>query len=1130
MHEEEQPKAHFTESDLKAAQLAAIVDSSDDAIIGKDLNGIVTSWNRAAEKIFGYTAAEMIGSSIRRLIPADRHEEEDQILAKVRRGEKVQLFETKRQTKDGRTIDVSVMASPIKNAAGQTIGVSKVAHDITARMQAEAIVRQAAGDVARDRSRQVRIDLAIFTLLTGLLYTLALTFSWFEAITRWFLAHDVEKLDEIIVCALFITTGLAVFSYRRWREAKLEMASRQQVQAAVGRLHAELERRVKQRTEALRASEDRYRTLFEWAPDGILIADPQGTYLDANESICRMLGYAQREIIGLHVRDIVAPTEIQHIASTLAAIKTTRNHQREWQFRRKDDSVFPGEVMVTLMPDGNLLAMVRDVTERKQAEAALRESNRRFNETLENIALIAMTLDKNGVVTFCNDFLLRLTGWKREEVIGHSWFDRFLPESAASAKKLFLETIDTGQIPPHYQNPITTRTGELREIVWNNTVLRNGAGDVVGTASIGEDVTERARAEAEVRESQLKFASAFANNPAAIALMRLEDGRALEVNDTWVALCGYSREEIIGRPVLSVWPTPEAAKRFVLELREKGVLRGREQEFRKKTGEIFVAEVSSQVLTMGSEQVILSTLVDITARKQAQQAVRSSEERFRQVVENIHEVFWMTDPAKNQVLYISPAYEKVWGRTVESLYAEPQSWLESIYPEDRERVTQAMVARQVRGDYDETYRIHRADGALRWIRDRAFPIRDQGGEVYRVVGTAEDVTEYRTLEEQFRQAQKMEAIGTLAGGIAHDFNNILAAINGYTELSRLILKENPEVRTHLGAVLQASSRATDLIRQILTFSRQERQERRAIQLRTIVAECFGLLRATLPTTIEFDLSLATDAPVVLADPTQVHQILMNLGTNAWHAMKERPGRLQVKLERCVVDEAHAFAQSQLRPGLYARISVSDSGCGMDQATLRRIFEPFFTTKAPGEGTGLGLSVVHGIMDSHDGAVTVYSQPGEGTVFHLYFPAHAGEGVADGSASEDVPLGHGERILFVDDEELLVRLGQKALGAIGYEVETATQPAVALAMVRADPQRFAVVLTDYTMSGMTGLTLAKELLQIRPELPIILMTGYAASLTPDRVKAAGIHQLLLKPATLHTLGKAVYSALSQKPTH
>jgi signal transduction histidine kinase len=388
--------------------------------------------------------------------------------------------------------------------------------------------------------------------------------------------------------------------------------------------------------------------------------------------------------------------------------------------------------------------------------------------------------------------------------------------------------------------------------------------------------------------------------------------------------------------------------------------------------------------------------------------------------------------------------------------------------------------------------------------------------------------EHRNLEEQLWQAQKMEAIGTLAGGIAHDFNNILTAIMGYTQLAQMVLKEDPKVRDHLSAVLQATKRATDLVRQILTFSRQQPQERLPIQLQPVMIESLKLLRATIPSTIEFDTSLAADAPTVLADATQIHQILMNLGTNAWYAMKDRTGRLQMKLEKRVVDETYAATQPRLRPGIYARLSVSDTGCGMNQATLRRIFEPFFTTKPPSEGTGLGLAVVHGIMDNHDGAVTVHSQPGEGTIFHLYFPAHTGEAPVTAVEQGPVPRGHGERVLFVDDEELLVQLGQKMLAELGYKVEVATQPALALAMVRADSQRFALVLTDQTMPGMTGFGLASQLLKIRPGLPIILMTGYSASLTSVQVEAAGIRRLLLKPTSIHSLGTAVHMALSAKP--
>ena len=393
-----------------------------------------------------------------------------------------------------------------------------------------------------------------------------------------------------------------------------------------------------------------------------------------------------------------------------------------------------------------------------------------------------------------------------------------------------------------------------------------------------------------------------------------------------------------------------------------------------------------------------------------------------------------------------------------------------------------------------------------------------------------DITERKQLDEHFLQAQKMEALGQFSGGVAHDFNNILAAISGYAELAQMTLKDNPLVREHLGSVLQAKDRAADLVRQILTFSRQQPQERDLIRLQVVVAESLKLLRATIPSTIEFDTSIAADAPTVLANANQIHQILMNLGTNAWHAMSDRAGRLQVTLEKFPVDAEYAATKPRLRPGDYVRISVSDTGCGMDQTTLRRIFEPFFTTKPPGEGTGLGLAVVHGIMDGPDGAVTVYSQPGEGTVFRLYFPAHDGEAAALVPADESAPRGHGERVLVVDDEEVLARLGQKTLAALGYVVEFATQPADALALVRADPQRFAVVLTDQTMPGMTGLLLASRLREIRPELPVILMTGYTLSLTAERVEAVGICQLLLKPTSIHSLGTAVHAALAPTSSH
>jgi signal transduction histidine kinase/ActR/RegA family two-component response regulator len=389
--------------------------------------------------------------------------------------------------------------------------------------------------------------------------------------------------------------------------------------------------------------------------------------------------------------------------------------------------------------------------------------------------------------------------------------------------------------------------------------------------------------------------------------------------------------------------------------------------------------------------------------------------------------------------------------------------------------------------------------------------------------SAGDITERKRLEEHFLQAQKMEALGQFSGGVAHDFNNILMAISGYTELSLMRLQDNPKVREHLAAVLKAAHRASDLVRQILTFSRQQPQERLAITLQPIVAESLKLLRVTIPSAIEFEQSVSEDAPPVFADANQIHQILMNLGTNAWHAMRDSQGALRVALERCVVSE-RTGEQLRLKPGVYALVTVTDTGCGMAPATMLRIFEPFFTTKPVGEGTGLGLAVVRGIMEGHDGAVAVESQPGVGTTFRLYFPEFAGALAATRAARGPTPRGGGESVLVVDDEEMLARLCQETLSALGYEVEYTTRPADALSMVTSDPGRFRVVITDQTMPGMSGLFLARELRKASPGLLIMLMSGYTTSLTAERLQAVGVSRLLLKPVSIHSLGTAVNAAV------
>lgn len=393
-----------------------------------------------------------------------------------------------------------------------------------------------------------------------------------------------------------------------------------------------------------------------------------------------------------------------------------------------------------------------------------------------------------------------------------------------------------------------------------------------------------------------------------------------------------------------------------------------------------------------------------------------------------------------------------------------------------------------------------------------------------VDGLKREAAERQKVEAQLLQAQKMEAVGQLAGGIAHDFNNILGAIIGNTEVARLTSQVSPAVADCLDSIMKASRRARDLVKQILAFSRRQEQQRLPMQLQTVVREALKLLRSTVPATIEFKPNLL-HTPAVLADASQIHQVVVNLCTNAVHALRDQPGVIKVELAELEADPDFAKTHADLRPGRYVRLTVADNGCGMDRSTLEHIFEPFFTTKAPGEGTGLGLSVVHGIVKSHEGGVTVYSEPGKGTTFNLYFPVFDAEPADFSTEAEPVPRGGGQHILFVDDEEPLATLGKVLLERLGYRVTSLTSVKEALAVVRDQPQQFDLVVTDLTMPDMNGVELARQLLTAQPHLPIILTTGFGATLTPESAREMGFRELLFKPNTFRTLGGAVHRVLA-----
>ncbi|MCC6698241.1 MAG: response regulator [Candidatus Hydrogenedentes bacterium] len=504
-------------------------------------------------------------------------------------------------------------------------------------------------------------------------------------------------------------------------------------------------------------------------------------------------------------------------------------------------------------------------------------------------------------------------------------------------------------------------------------------------------------------------------------------------------------------------------------------------------------------------------------RQLAEQALA----RLATVVEQATDDIIITDDA-GLITYVNPAFERTLGHARKDIEGCSAQILQN---DAQSEAFYHNVYRTVSRGSIWTGRItnRRRDGSLVDEDVVVSPIRDPAGKRIGYVAIMRDVTERLQLEAQLRQAQKMEAIGTLAGGIAHDFNNILAAVNGNLELA---LDDAPieltDLRESLLGATNASTRAADLVRQILAFSRQGQPERKPMPLAPLVKETVKFLRASIPATIEIECRILSESLAVFADATQMHQIVMNLCTNAYHAMRDRGGKLTVEL---VEVDGKNDGSSNVPPESMARLTVRDTGMGMDAATMSRIFDPFYTTKSQGEGTGLGLAVVHGIVESHGGSIRVTSEVGLGSSFEVCLPVWRGEpAVEEVSAVRTAPLGHGEQILVVDDEESIVTVTRRRLSRLGYHVIASTDSRAALGSFKLNPGVFDVVITDQTMPHMTGLEMAMEMLRLRPNCPVILCTGYGERKTEELARSCGVRDILRKPITTQVLATAINRAL------
>ncbi len=763
----------------------------------------------------------------------------------------------------------------------------------------------------------------------------------------------------------------------------------------------------------------------------------------------------------------------------------------------------------------------RDITERRRMERELAQSEERFAHIFQASPFsILLATYPEGRIVAVNEAFLRLFGFEREDVIGRTTGEIGL-WSNPEDREIMLGRLGAEGAVSGMEFTFRSRHGDPKVLLLSVELVQMQGQWHALAMSI--DITERRRVEDVVRR-QGTLLQAIMNGTSDAVFIKDREGRYELINPAGALMLGHPVSAVLGRTDRELVP-PEAAAEF--QLSDERVMSAGEPRLREEVavigGRDFVFLSQKAPWRDGEGRVIglVGISRDITERKRTEAALRESESRYRTLFEAIGETIFLLSPegtfqALNRAFETTTGWERTdWlGR----------SFLELLHPGDHDRARD-MFRRAALGEKGlvQDFKARRKAGDFLVAECSAMHRLIQGDRVIGFLGTARDVTQQRRLEDGLRQAQKLEALGTLAGGIAHDFNNILTAIMAHAGWLQEELAGEARVAEDLQGIQGATARAKSLVRQILTFSRQQPEERRVIALEPVVREAVSLLRATLPATIEIRTDLGEADALILADPTQVHQVIVNLGTNAVHAMRAAGGIL--RLSQTIVDgTSGGTLPATLPPGRYVRLTVSDTGHGMSVETLRRIFDPFFTTKAPAEGTGLGMAVVHGIMRSHEGDIGIHSRPGEGTEVVLHFPLVERQEASPDSGIPPVPRGAGERILLVDDESELVRLGTRMLTQLGYRVSGYASPQEALAAFRGRPEDVDLVVSDLTMPGITGADLAREVLSLRPELPVLLTSGYLGALTPEAMEEIGIRELLVKPFESRTLGEAIWRCL------
>jgi len=884
-----------------------------------------------------------------------------------------------------------------------------------------------------------------------------------------------------------------------------------------------LESQYKGKEEVIRESEERFKGLFDHASDPIFIHDLEGHFLEVNRVTCEGLGYGREELLKMTTSDIETPERASLTPERIEELSQKGRIFFETAHVTKDRRVIPVELnckIIELKGKQAVLCIARDITKRRQTEKTLRESEEKYSNLFHHSNDAIFIHDFDGNIIDVNQRGLDLFGYTKAEVSSLTIPELHPPEALETSKWAF-ETISRDGFV-NFEIDFKKKSGDIFPAEVSASLFEVGEESVI--QGIVRDITEKKRAEEKLRESEELYRTLVLTSPEAVTLTDLE-GNITYVSKQTLELHGFENaEEMLGKNALELIEPEdhEKAMAYLKKTLEEGFVRNVEYRLLRKDGTRFFGELSAALIRdgYGKPKAFIATVRDITDRKREEERIRESEEKYRTLVEQLLQGLVIIQDYR--IVYANTAMAEILGYTVEEILALSTEEIQaSVHPDDRDllwkRFEERIAGKPISPRYE--LRVIMKDGQSRWLEIYATRIEYHGRPA--IQATFIDITERRVLEEQLRQVQKMEAVGTLAGGVAHDFNNLLIGITGYSDLLLSRLGEEDPMRKDILEIKNAAKRATSLTKQLLAFGRRQMLQMRVIDLNDVVSNMDTMLRRLIGENIELVSILRPKLKPVKADPSQMELVIMNLVINARDAMPEG-GKLTVKTENVTLDEESCRAISEARAGDFVCLTVSDTGIGMDMETLERIYEPFFSTKEMGRGTGLGLSTVYGSVKQHNGWITVNSKREKGTTFKIFLPVTS-EKLDDG-AERDTSVtklrGKGERILLVEDDERVRNFMAKVLSSNGYEVAEAENTEKGVEIFKREQGNFDVLFSDVILPGKTGLKLVDELLSLKPELKVILSSGYTEQQSQwKQIEERGFH-FIQKPFTMIDILKTV----------